>query len=232
MRKNGAWGLLFMMSLSFPDWMPLWAQLVLMAVGIVFGLGFLMMPFAVFGVKGRLAELELLVQELHADVRAISLRLASVQGVETGRLSRDMYDRPQPPGQAVVEEVRPPEPVRPAGPPSPPVLGPLRAPRVSDAYEPRQDAPPAPHVASERSSPLSTRRMPWHEPVSEREEGRAEPQAHIRRRDLAPDANQPPYRPDFSREREDIHTPRRHDPETGRTEPMLNWPPGRPSIQE
>lgn len=227
MRKNGAWGLLFMMSLSFPEWMPLWAQLVLMAVVIVFGLGFLMMPFAVFGVKGRLAELELLVQELHADVRAISLRLASVQGVETGRLSRDMYDRPQPPEQAVVEEVRPPEPVRPAAPVSPTVLGPLRAPRVSDAYEPRQDAPPAPHATAERS--LSARRMPWHEPAVERESPRAEPQAHIRRRDLAPDANQPPYRPDFTRERENLQTPRRHDPETGRTEPMLNWPSGQSS---
>lgn len=215
-----------MMSLSLPDWMPLWAQLVLLAVLIVFGLGFLMMPFAVFGVKGRLAELELLVQELHADVRAISVRLASAQGVETGSLSRDMFDRPVARSQAVVEEIRPPAPVpAPSAPPVAPVLTSVRAPKVSDAYEPRNEAPPMPQASAEPAG-LSARRMPWHDQAAQvvYPEGRTEPLANVIRRDRAPDANQPPYRPDFSKDRDEPQGHRRYDAQTGRTEPMLNWP--------
>ncbi|OUJ01682.1 hypothetical protein [Acetobacter cibinongensis] len=223
-----------MMSVSFPEWMPLWAQLLFLAVAVVFGLGFLMMPFAVFGVKGRLAQLELQVQELHADVRAISMRLASAQGVvETGNLSRDMFDRPADPPQlrAVVEEIRPPEPPKPAVVPSAPtVLTPVRAPRVSDAYEPRQDAPPVPHSAPERSNGPTGRRMPWHEEAKGRDEfGRQERRADEVWRDRAPDANQLPYRPDFSRERESLRKPYAAQQEMGRTEPVLNWPPRTPS---
>ena len=59
-----------MMSLSFPEWMPLWGQLLVLACGLMFGLAFMMMPFAVFGVKGRLTELSLQVEELQAAVRS------------------------------------------------------------------------------------------------------------------------------------------------------------------
>ncbi|MCP1215931.1 hypothetical protein NKW53_07635 [Acetobacter orientalis] len=212
-----------MMSVSFPEWMPLWAQLLLMAVVIVFGLGFLMMPFAVFGVKGRLAELELEIQELHADVRAISMRLASAQGVETGRLSRDMFDRAEdePAARAVVEEIRPPEP---QAKPAPKVLTPLRAPRVSDAYEARQEAPPVPHIPAERSN-FTERRMPWHAKETPTAPDRQERQWEEPWQDRVPDANQLPYRPDFSRERETLRLKPSAEMESERTEPTLIWPP-------
>lgn len=211
------------MSVSFPEWLPLWAQLLLMAVAIVFGLGFLMMPFAVFGVKGRLAELELEIQELHADVRAISMRLAAAQGVETGRLSQDMFDRieAEPETRAVVEEIRPPAPQPKV---TPKVLSPLRAPRVSDAYEARQDAPPVPHVAPERSV-FAERRMPWHAKEATSTPERRERQGEEPWQDRVPDANQLPYRPDFSREREGLRLKPVDEGDGERTEPMLIWPP-------
>nr|WP_243444146.1 hypothetical protein [Acetobacter persici] len=74
-----------MMSVVFPDWMPLWAQLLVIALVIVFGLAFLMMPFAVFGVKGRLMELELQTREMQAELRAMAMRLAAGQGAAQNR---------------------------------------------------------------------------------------------------------------------------------------------------
>ena len=63
-----------MMTLSFPEWVPLWGQLLALAVGIVFGLAFMMMPFAVFGVKSRLSELSLQLEELQAELRARAMQ--------------------------------------------------------------------------------------------------------------------------------------------------------------
>lgn len=215
-----------MMTLSFPEWVPLWGQLLVLGVGIVFGLAFMMMPFAVFGVKSRLAELSLQLEELQAELRA---RAMQGNGASNGWTSMDPEgplpfarraggeDRP------VVEEVRPPVVEKPPQPRSTPVFAELRAPRVSDAYEPRQDAPPTPHLDPEpyRSAPV--RRMPWHE----EEAGRPASGAEILRRSKAPDANQEAYRPDFSHDMGPQRTSTmdtRYDDHTGRSEPVLHFP--------
>jgi ABC-type sulfate transport system permease component len=44
--------------IAFPDWVPPWAQLLVLIVGILVGLAFLLMPFSVFGVKSRLETIE------------------------------------------------------------------------------------------------------------------------------------------------------------------------------
>ncbi|KFL87657.1 hypothetical protein AmDm5_3073 [Acetobacter malorum] len=220
-----------MMSVVFPDWMPLWAQLLVIAVVIVFGLAFLMMPFAVFGVKGRLAELELQIQEMQAEVRALAMRLAAGQGQGTRPAGDEALSRPSVPEGVQVEEIRPPEPTRPSPILSAPVLTPLRTPKVSDAYEPRREAPPAPNLEPEPREGAGRHVMPWHEPQKDAS-GRKEPLADAMRRYRAPDADQPPYRPDFLRNAEQPAGPRAnrsYDEDTGRAEPVLNWPPRKPA---
>ena len=213
-----------MMTLSFPEWMPLWGQLLVLAVGIVFGLAFMMMPFAVFGVKSRLAELSLQLEELQAELRARAMQgnaaPAGYGGVAEAPLPfarrTGSEDRP------VVEEVRPPVVEKPTTPRSMPVFAELRAPKVSDAYEARREAPPAPHIETDSYASPLVRRMPWHEEEDERPETGAE----ILRRQRAPDANQEAYRPDFSQEgaRRTPLVETRYDDHTGRAEPVLHFP--------
>ncbi|MCP9319821.1 hypothetical protein KBX73_08575 [Acetobacter persici] len=216
-----------MMSVVFPDWMPLWAQLLVIALVIVFGLAFLMMPFAVFGVKGRLMELELQTREMQAELRAMAMRLAAGQVAAQNRppMSAGVPEGVQ------VEEIYPPEPVRPSPILSAPVLTPLRTPKVSDAYEPRRDAPPAPNLEPEPREVSGRRVMPWHESQKDAS-GRQEPLADAMRRYRAPDADQPPYRPDFLRPTEQAAEPRvnrSYDETNGRSEPVLNFPSRRPA---
>ena len=215
-----------MMSLSFPDWMPVWGQLLVLAFGVLFGLAFMMMPFAVFGVKGRLGEISLQLEEIQAELRAQAVRGAPAYQEPT--LSGMAERSGSTSSGVVVEEVRPPEVEKPpAAPRAVPVFPELRTPKVSDAYEAREEAPPTPHLAPDPAKPV-VRRMPCHEP----EAPRAETGAEILRRQRAPDANQPPYRPDFSHEAPQPHPSvriPRIDEHTGRAEPVLNWPRKNPA---
>ena len=85
--------------LSLPDWVPAWVQLVLLIIGALFALAFLAMPFSVFGVKSRLEALEAHLDELHGEIRAMTLRLPS---------SGEAYQEPAPRAPAA----RPPVPPR------------------------------------------------------------------------------------------------------------------------
>ncbi|WP_025826483.1 hypothetical protein [Acetobacter okinawensis] len=153
-----------MMTLSFPEWVPLWGQLLALAVGIVFGLAFMMMPFAVFGVKSRLSELSLQLEELQAELRARAMQGNGVSaGYATGAAEGPLPFVARRTDAPVVEEVRPPVAEKNQPPRSTPVFAELRAPRVSDAYEPRLDAPPAPHIEPDSYKAAPARRMPWHE---------------------------------------------------------------------
>jgi hypothetical protein len=70
---------------SFPDWVPWWAQLLLLIGVIMLGLAFALMPFSVFGLKSRLDTLEARLDEIQGEIRSLSLRLP-----EPGR--RAAYD--------------------------------------------------------------------------------------------------------------------------------------------
>ncbi len=65
-----------------PDWVPWWAQLVLVVLLVLFACAFLMMPFAVFGLRGRLDLLEAQLDDIHAELRMLSLRLPDAQGAQ------------------------------------------------------------------------------------------------------------------------------------------------------
>ena len=60
---------------ALPPWLPWWASLVLLVVGLLWVLAFLMVPFSVIGVKARLEGLEARLDELHAEIRTLALRL-------------------------------------------------------------------------------------------------------------------------------------------------------------
>ena len=209
------------MSDFFPEWMPLWLQVFLVVTAVVYGLFFLMIPFAVFGLKGRLAEIELQQHEIQADLRSVSMHLVALQAQKSSSVVRDVpapdAQVPVSSGGVTVEEVRfaPPPPPRAEEPPAMPAILPaIRAPRVSDAYEPRRGAPPVPHMTAAPTA-RGARSMPWHTQKSPVES------EHER----APDANREPHRIDFSQDRPDYADQRRQAAE--RTEPMLNWPPTR-----
>src|ERR1700735_2942168 len=61
--------------LIFPDWVPGWAQLLVLILAIMLGLAFLMMPFSVFGVKSRLEGVEARLDEIQGEIRTLAHRL-------------------------------------------------------------------------------------------------------------------------------------------------------------
>jgi len=67
--------------LPLPDWVPWWVHLAILIAMLLFGLMFLLMPFAVFGVKGRLELLDARLDEIQGEIRSLSLRLPE-QGQE------------------------------------------------------------------------------------------------------------------------------------------------------
>ena len=76
--------------LPLPEWVPPWAQLAILVAVLLFGLMFLLMPFAVFGVKGRLDLLEARLDEIQGEIRSLALRLPEP----------DLDDAPAMPGRA------------------------------------------------------------------------------------------------------------------------------------
>ncbi|GAB6966279.1 hypothetical protein JCM25156A_03160 [Komagataeibacter kakiaceti JCM 25156] len=62
-----------MLSSLFPQWMPPWAQAALVVGGLLFALVWLLVPFAVFGVKGRLDNLAVQLDDLQAQLRVMAM---------------------------------------------------------------------------------------------------------------------------------------------------------------
>ena len=58
-----------------PDWAPPWVQLAVLVVLLLVALLFLAVPFSVIGLKGRLDSLDARLDELHGEIRNVSLRL-------------------------------------------------------------------------------------------------------------------------------------------------------------
>ncbi len=129
--------------------MPPWIQLAILMVAILFGFALLMMPFAVFGLKGRLELIEAQLDDVHAELRMLATRLPEVprrpaRPVEQEPVADEIVPRPRP--------ARPrPQPV-----PVPPVLPEAslptpHRPRDSDDWS---DAPPFADEAMAPRRPL------------------------------------------------------------------------------
>ncbi len=79
-----------------PDWIPWWAQLGLFVLALLFAVAFLMMPFAVFGLKGRLDLLEAQLDDMHSDLRMLATRLPDAEVPRSRRSVTVEPDRSEP----------------------------------------------------------------------------------------------------------------------------------------
>jgi hypothetical protein len=61
---------------------------------LLVGLAYLLMPFAVFGVKGRLEALEAQLDELQAEIRSLTLRLGGDTQRRSAALAADDWVEP------------------------------------------------------------------------------------------------------------------------------------------
>ena len=68
------------MPFALPDWVPWWVTLAVLAPILVYLAGFLLMPFSVFGVKGRLDLIDARLDEIQGEIRTLSLRLPDAAG--------------------------------------------------------------------------------------------------------------------------------------------------------
>lgn len=135
---------------ALPDWLPWWVPMVVVVPALFFALAFLLMPFAVFGVKGRLEAVEARLDEIQGEIRTLALRLP--EPVHQAQYDETIY---APPPMDSPPRVRSePTIARPPIPPAPPYiqasyqedlrprrpLDPTRTPRPGRA-EPRLDWP-------------------------------------------------------------------------------------------
>ena len=82
---------------GLPDWTGLVALLLLLLAG----LAYLLMPFSVFGLKGRLDSIEAQLDELQAEIRSLSLQLS---GAPRRAVTEDWVELPSRAPRVVVEE--------------------------------------------------------------------------------------------------------------------------------
>jgi hypothetical protein len=92
-------------SLSLPDWLPWWAIIALLVPVAFYMALFLLMPFSTFGLRARLRDMELRIDALHEEIRALTLRLPE----RAGPSADDSYLR-QPPIPPASREFGPRDP--------------------------------------------------------------------------------------------------------------------------
>jgi len=195
------------MILPFPDGVPGWVQLAVLVLGILFGLALLMMPFAVFGVKGRLDYMQGQLDDLQAELRMMAQRLHAadrprpLSGGRTGEVAEAA------PALRAAPVPRPAAPVRPVSAPA----------RVADD-EARQ-----PRVRSEPSS-AEWERLRRASDDWARDGTRLDDEDDLPRRPLRAAPNRDDRRREESR-RDGMGRDGMGRDEIGRSEPTLRWPP-------
>ena len=104
------------MPFALPAWLPWWVPILVLVPAILYGLLFLLMPFSVIGVKGRLDVIEARLDELQGEIRTLSLRLGE-PARHAYRPDEDAYDTSPlagiRPAQAAAPMTRPPVPPAP-----------------------------------------------------------------------------------------------------------------------
>ena len=91
---------------TLPTWLPWWVPIAVLVPGTLYALLFLLMPFSVFGLKGRIDTLEARLDEIQGEIRALILRLPERGGLGMGDARPDAAPR----------LARPPIPPRPSMP--------------------------------------------------------------------------------------------------------------------
>ncbi len=101
------------MTLPFllPAWTPWWLPFLVLALGALYLLVFLLMPFSVLGLKGRLEGMEARLDEIQTEMRRLALRLPELPG--NGEYEEEPLALPLRPSRFAAETGRPPIPPAP-----------------------------------------------------------------------------------------------------------------------
>ncbi len=102
---------------SLPDWVPWWLPFVVLVPGVLYLLAFLLMPFSIFGVKGRLEGVEARLDEIQAEIRQLALRLP--EPLADGGYAEDLPPLGTSRGRSAEMPTRPPIPPAPVHAPDP-----------------------------------------------------------------------------------------------------------------
>ena len=78
------------MPFTLPPWLPWWVPILVLVPAILYALVFLLMPFSVLGLKGRLDVIEARLDEVQHEIRTLSLRLG--EPARSYRPDEDAYD--------------------------------------------------------------------------------------------------------------------------------------------
>jgi len=101
--------------------LPAWTGLLALLLLLLIGLAYLLMPFSVFGLKGRLDSIEAQLDELQGELRTLSIRLADAP--RRPAVADDWVELPSRGGRLPPEEppmrAHPPVPPPPAWPDQP-----------------------------------------------------------------------------------------------------------------
>jgi hypothetical protein len=131
---------------TLPDWLPWWVPLLLLVPALLYALAFLLMPFSVIGVKGRLDVIEARLDEIQGEIRSLALRLREPGAADfRGADFEEVYAPKPDDGAARSPNISPRPPIPPAAheledrAPRAPSFG-GRAPREGSRETPR-DAP-------------------------------------------------------------------------------------------
>jgi hypothetical protein len=90
-------------TLPLPDWMPGWMPALLLVPLIVYLLLVLLVPFSTFGLRSRLEAIEMQLDDIRQDVRALALRLPAPMAEELPPVRRPERLGP---GRAAADEAR------------------------------------------------------------------------------------------------------------------------------
>ena len=114
-----------------PDWLPWWVPVAVLVPALLYLLVFLLMPFSVFGLKGRLDAIEARLDEIQGEIRTLVLRMPESRSGGLGWTESP----PIAPSSRTEDDrlVRPPIPPAPIQPPRrPPLDAGYRAPPMPD----------------------------------------------------------------------------------------------------
>lgn len=104
-------------ALTIPG-LPDWAGLVVLLVLLLVGLAYLLMPFSVFGVKGRLDAIEAQLDEIQTELRTLALRLPEPGRARRPPPSEDDWAEPPTTLRRAEVEAPPPRSTPPVPPPA------------------------------------------------------------------------------------------------------------------
>ena len=121
---------------ALPDWLPWWVPILVLVPALLYLLAFVAMPFAVFGVKGRLETVEARLDEIQSEIRSLALRMP--EPVHHSRYDEAIYTPPGAPRRSAEQTLsRPPIPPAPHAYDEDPAEEPRASRRADPARTPR-----------------------------------------------------------------------------------------------